>query len=355
MSLNQDGGSNLGKEQKRGSKSKKHTCPSCFRPLDKDTKPVLVNSLQQSLEEGSDALPDYGKPHKGPKKQVQSPSYTSDSSIFSTDSSEPSMTALHSSKSEPAASSKKSLQTLTKSSSTRTVGNLRKKTSFKIKSSSVGKPPKVMQDLGLNRATCSSTLKDSKFPKQVELKPGQSESEIVSAKKVCPYHHCSLHGHSHAPEPPPKRFLFRRRSERTPKSVEPKGLSPDADTSSGGKKKAIQTHKNFSSIELASTKSSGSTGSPHVKYNKNLDSTVRTITRPRNESYTGASQKKENATSDCFSIKTKREKSTSETKHTQLNGGEVHAPGAGIESTTTIMPGKFLYFTDLRPKFKGNT
>lgn len=336
-SVNHDGGANSRKERKRGSKSKKHTCPSCFRPFDKDTKPVLVNSSQQSLEEGSDALPDYANPNKGPKKQVQSPSYTSDSSIFSTDSSEPSMTGLHISKSESAASSKKSLQTLTKTSSTRTVGNLRKKTSFKIKSSSGGKFPKNVQDLGLNRATCSSTLKDSKFPKQVELKPGQSEAEIVSAKKVCPYHHCSLHGHSHAPEPPPKRFSFRRRSERTPKSMEPKGLSPDAVTSFGGKKKAIQTRKTFSSIEPASAKSSNSTGSPHVKHHTNLDSTVRTITKPRTKSYTGESQKKEKVTSDCFSTETKQDKSTSETKHTQSNGGEEHAPSDGIECITTTM------------------
>ncbi|XP_074371579.1 uncharacterized protein LOC141712507 [Apium graveolens] len=338
LSLNQDGVANLGKQRKKGSKSKKHTCPSCFRPFDKDTKPILVNSSQQSLEEGSDALPDYAKPNEGPKKQVRSPSYTSDSSIFSTDSSEPSMTDLHVSKSESAASSKKSSQTLTKSSSTRTVGYLRKKTSFKIKSSSVGKPPKVMQNLGLNRATCSSTLKDSKFPNQVELKPGQSESEIVSTKKVCPYHHCSLHGHSHAPEPPPKRFLFRRRSERNSKSVKPKGLSPDAETSFG-KKKAVPTHKTFSSIVPASAKSSGSTGSLHVKYHKNLQSTVRNITKPRTESSTGVSQEKENATSDCLSLKTKRDKSISETKHTQLNGGEIHVGSAGIESITTTMAG----------------
>ncbi|KAK1386591.1 hypothetical protein POM88_014769 [Heracleum sosnowskyi] len=335
LSPNQVGGVNSGKDRKRGSKSK-HSCPSCFRPFGKDTKPILVNSLQQSLEEGSDALPDYAKPNRGLKKQVQSPSYTSDSSIFSTDSSEPRMTGLHSSKSESAALSRKSLQTMTKSSSTRTVGNLRKKTSFKIKSSSGGKPAKVMQDLGLNRATCSSTLKDSKFPKQVELKPGQSESDIVSAKKVCPYHHCSLHGHSHAPEPPPKRFSFRRRSERSPKSVEPKGLSSDAVTSFGGKKKAVQTRKTFSSIEPASAKSSGSTGSPRVKYHKNVD---RTITKSRTESYTGASQKKENATSECFSTKIKQDKSTSEAKHTQPNGEEVHASSAGIEISSTTMTG----------------
>lgn len=331
LSLNQDGGVNSGKERKRGSKSKKHTCPGCFRPFEKDTKPILVNSLQQSLEEGADALPDFAKPNKGLKKQAQSPSYTSDSSMFSTDSSEPSMTGLHSFKSEPAASSNKSLQTITKSSSARTVGNLRKKTSFKIKSSSGVKPPKVTQDLGLNRATCSSTLKDSKFPKQVEFKP-----DMASAKKVCPYHHCSLHGHSHAPEPPPKRFSFRRRSERTPKSVEPKGLSSDAVTSFGGKKKAVQTRKTFSSIEPASAKSSGSTGRPHVKYHKNVD---RTITNSRTESYTGASQKKENATSEGFSTKIKQDKSTSEAKHTQPNGEEVHASSAGIEIINTTMTG----------------
>ncbi|XP_063947448.1 calmodulin binding protein PICBP [Daucus carota subsp. sativus] len=328
------------KERKRESKSKKHACPSCFRPFDKDTKPILMDSSQQSLEEGSDALPDYATPNKGPKKQVQSPPSTSDSSFFSNESSEPSVTGSHFSQSKSAASSKKSLQTLTKSSSTRTGGNLRKKTSFKIKGSLVGKPPNIVQDLGLNRATCSSTLKDSKFPKQVELKPGQSESEIISAKKVCPYHHCSLHGHSHAPEPPQKRFLFRRRrTERTPKSIEPKGLSPDAVTSSGGKKKATQTGKTFSSTEPASAKSSHSTRSSHVKDHKTLDSSVTTITKPRIESYTGATLEKENATSDSCSVETKQHMSTSETEHTQLNGEEVHVSSAGIDIIAATMSG----------------
>lgn len=62
-----------------------------------------------------------------------------------------------------------------------------------------------------DRATCSSTLKNSNFPHHVELHSGGSESERISVMKVCPYKYCSLNGHCHAPLPPLKPFLLRRR------------------------------------------------------------------------------------------------------------------------------------------------
>ena len=71
------------------------------------------------------------------------------------------------------------------------------------------KPRRPKQD----RATCSSTLKNSKFPHHVELHPGGFESERTSVMKVCPYKYCSLNGHCHAPLPPLKPFLLRRRRQ----------------------------------------------------------------------------------------------------------------------------------------------
>lgn len=74
---------------------------------------------------------------------------------------------------------------------------------------------------GLNpsKATCSSTLKDSKFPKALVLIAGGTEAEGRSATKVCPYDYCSLNGHHREPVPPLKRFIVsaRRKSLETQK------------------------------------------------------------------------------------------------------------------------------------------
>ncbi|XAR68450.1 Calcium/calmodulin-dependent protein kinase [Bertholletia excelsa] len=69
----------------------------------------------------------------------------------------------------------------------------------------------------VNRATCSSALKDSKFPHKIELRDGETESDKI---KVCPYNYCSLHGHHHSRAPQLKRLLSkRRRLIKTQKSM----------------------------------------------------------------------------------------------------------------------------------------
>lgn len=85
----------------------------------------------------------------------------------------------------------------------------------------------LFQKLNLNRATCSSTLKDSKFPKFLDLNPGGSESAGNSAVRVCPYTYCSLNGHVHEPMPPLKSFLAsKRKLIKTQQSMKLKGFSP---------------------------------------------------------------------------------------------------------------------------------
>ncbi|XP_072985406.1 uncharacterized protein [Typha latifolia] len=85
----------------------------------------------------------------------------------------------------------------------------------------------VCPKLHVNRATCSSTLKDSKLPKGLNLNPGGTEAEGTSAKKVCPYTYCSLNGHRHDPLPALKSFLSsRRRMIKTQQRMKLKGLSP---------------------------------------------------------------------------------------------------------------------------------
>ncbi|KAJ0262319.1 Plant calmodulin-binding protein-like protein [Hirschfeldia incana] len=73
------------------------------------------------------------------------------------------------------------------------------------------------------RATCSSTLKDSKFPEYLVLNHGGNYDEVsgTSVLRVCPYTYCSLNGHLHKQYPPLKSFISsRRQSSKSQKSVQ---------------------------------------------------------------------------------------------------------------------------------------
>ncbi|GLT97378.1 hypothetical protein SLE2022_149450 [Rubroshorea leprosula] len=65
--------------------------------------------------------------------------------------------------------------------------------------------------MNAQKATCSSTLKDSKFPPYIMLNPGGTESEGTSVMKVCPCTYCSLNGYHHTPMQPLECFLSARR------------------------------------------------------------------------------------------------------------------------------------------------
>ncbi|KAJ6713986.1 CALMODULIN-BINDING PROTEIN-RELATED [Salix viminalis] len=85
----------------------------------------------------------------------------------------------------------------------------------------------LCEDVSAQTSTCSSTLKDSKFPPYLMLNPGGTESEGTSVVKVCPYTYCSLNGHHHKPVPPLKCFLkARRHSLKVQKSMKWEVLSP---------------------------------------------------------------------------------------------------------------------------------
>lgn len=115
----------------------------------------------------------------------------------------------------------------------------------KSKSSSESKGL-TAEDLRSNRATFSSTLKDSKFPEQVEPQVGIKESEqILPVAQLCPYQHCSLHGHHHHHEPPVKRFSFlKRRSSKDQKGITPKTPATiDKPSGRSGKKPEVKVTK----------------------------------------------------------------------------------------------------------------
>ncbi|GJV20864.1 hypothetical protein Tco_1369884 [Tanacetum coccineum] len=102
-----------------------------------------------------------------------------------------------------------------RTSSLKKVRTLTKTTNFKP-----SRPLKTVilgEDLDAQRATCSSTLKESKFPDCLQLDHGGTELEGTSAMKVCMYTYCSLIGHHRTPLPQ-KSFKVRclSPSQRTP-------------------------------------------------------------------------------------------------------------------------------------------
>ncbi|KAH0454859.1 hypothetical protein IEQ34_016783 [Dendrobium chrysotoxum] len=124
-------------------------------------------------------------------------------------------------------SSKKSNASSGGLSSPRAVKALSRQSSLKPVKSSMKKCSVVAlcAKKNVNRATCSSTLKDSKFPSALELNHGATEAEGTSKIRVCPYTYCSLNGHMHEPLPPLKCFISaRRKLLKTQRSLKVKGL-----------------------------------------------------------------------------------------------------------------------------------
>lgn len=146
-----------------------------------------------------------------------------------------------------AACVKKPAKALTRSSSLSLVRTLTKTTSFKASRACSRKSTRAVMCADMSapqRATCSSTLKDSKFPSYLMLNPGGTESEGTSLVKVCPYTYCSLNGHHHADLPPLKSFMSaRRRLLKTQKRAKLEALSPRL------QKVQLETEKEDSDVE----------------------------------------------------------------------------------------------------------
>uniref|UniRef100_F6HLN8 Calmodulin-binding domain-containing protein n=1 Tax=Vitis vinifera TaxID=29760 RepID=F6HLN8_VITVI len=150
----------------------------------------------------SDASPNYMKAtscSSARKENFQASPRNSESSFGSVDSNWGNSNHL---KPNVALLGQKSVRALTRRSSFKPMKGLTRMSSLRSKRSLMKKN---------SGATCSSTLKNSNFPHHVELHSGGSESERISVMKVCPYKYCSLNGHCHAPLPPLKPFLLRRR------------------------------------------------------------------------------------------------------------------------------------------------
>ncbi|KAK8554354.1 hypothetical protein V6N13_073260 [Hibiscus sabdariffa] len=110
-----------------------------------------------------------------------------------------------------------------------------------------------ISDQNIERATCSSTLKGSKFPDHLEIKPTGNESNGTSVSNVCRYSYCSLHGHGHGhgDKPPLKRYVsMRRRAAKSQKSSKPDGQSSGKAKHSGNVMKAVQKEKRLVNGDL---------------------------------------------------------------------------------------------------------
>lgn len=97
-------------------------------------------------------------------------------------------------------------------------------------SNSIDARSEISEESHFPKATFSSILKDSKFPEQLKHQHSPLEpEELLPVAKICPYQHCSLHGHHHHHEPPQKRFTYLKRrttnDQKNPKT--PETLSTD--------------------------------------------------------------------------------------------------------------------------------
>ncbi|XP_021908518.1 uncharacterized protein LOC110822654 [Carica papaya] len=125
------------------------------------------------------------------------------------------------------------------------------------------------QHSNVHQATCSSALKDSRLHDRSKLQLARNESEGVSAKKVCPYTYCSLHGHRHATVPPLKRFVsMRRHVLKTQKSIKPENRVPLKSRRPAKKNKGVQTCESIDAVyqetPIDSVSSSGGPPSERV-------------------------------------------------------------------------------------------
>ncbi|KAF8043056.1 hypothetical protein BT93_A1410 [Corymbia citriodora subsp. variegata] len=202
--------------------------PQPGRPPPSDVQMSTATPQKQSPVKLKGAMPNYMKSTSCSVARKECSQVTSQTTKTGSDSKNLHRRTSTSSKPTPASSGDTSPENLKRSSSLKLVRTLTRTPSFKPARSSVKRCSKVVlcADMDAQRATCSSTLKESKFPEYLMLNPGGTEAEGTSAMKVCPYTYCSLNGHHHARSPPLKCFLSaRRRLMKTQKNAKVAPLS----------------------------------------------------------------------------------------------------------------------------------
>ncbi|XP_062117937.1 calmodulin binding protein PICBP-like isoform X2 [Humulus lupulus] len=156
---------------------------------------------------------------------------------------------------------KSSPRTLTRKASLKPLRSSTKMAGARSKKSPLINHSEISQfpDLSVERATCSSTLKDSKFPDTLL----GSESNENPVSKVCTFSYCSLHGHRHANAPPLKRYIsMRRRSLKNQRNTRSENRATRRERNSGkgkGKKEplALLVEEVDRELALEASKSNG--------------------------------------------------------------------------------------------------
>ncbi|XP_022764939.1 uncharacterized protein LOC111310080 [Durio zibethinus] len=219
----------------RSSSPLRKTVAQPGKPPPLHVPPAAATLPKKSMIKAIGASPNYMKSTSSSKAKKESPQVSSRNTQTSSDSKNLGRRSSTGSTISSGSCNKPS-RTLTRTSSLKLVRTLTKSPTFKPARASVKKCPRVAlcTDINVQRATCSSTLKDSKFPAYLMLNPGGTESEGTSIIKVCPYTYCSLNGHQHTPLPPLKCFLkARRRSLKNRRNMKMEVLSPRRQKPSG--------------------------------------------------------------------------------------------------------------------------
>ncbi|XP_073043148.1 uncharacterized protein [Primulina eburnea] len=209
-----------------------------FQPIGMSDNTSASFSCQEFLVDASEASTHY----------LKSTSYSKGKKMNSQSSSDGSSSTFLGSK------SRRRFKTMSRTSSIRNVRVLIKKTSFKPRRPLLDHS--ISEDVAVDRATYSSTLKGSKFPQPIEVPFGETISGKNSGTKVCRYHHCSLHGHcreDHDSVSAPKPFLHKKRQPY----IKPKNEIVKSDHCSCETKDYTDSMKNHQKSQMVSlTKSS---------------------------------------------------------------------------------------------------
>ncbi|KAF9664633.1 hypothetical protein SADUNF_Sadunf16G0038600 [Salix dunnii] len=222
------------------------------KKLKKSRSIKIVNRSPMVLASDADIPPDFSSTtdrFDGRNVQLQASLHNFESALSGNDDDKRKVP--RNSKPKIASPGNNSMRVMTRTSTLRPLRFLTKVASLRTKRPSMKKRSQIPES-GIQKATCSSAIKDSKFPDHLGLQPEGRESEGNSAMKVCPYSYCSLHGHHHSDVPPLKRFVsIRRRLLKNQKSMKSESRSSRRVKRSGNAKKGTQTSQLVSSGDSA--------------------------------------------------------------------------------------------------------
>uniref|UniRef100_A0A6N2N5M6 Calmodulin-binding domain-containing protein n=1 Tax=Salix viminalis TaxID=40686 RepID=A0A6N2N5M6_SALVM len=222
------------------------------KKLKKSRSIKIASRSSMVLASDADIPPDFSKTtdrFDGRNVQLQASLHNFESALSGNDDDKRKVP--RNSKPKIASPGNNSMKVMTRNSTLRPLRILTKVASLRTKRPSMKKRSQIPES-GIQKATCSSAIKDSKFPDHLELPPEGRESEGNSAMKVCPYSYCSLHGHRHSDVPPLKRFVsIRRRLLKNQKSMKSESRSSRRVKHSGNAKKGTRTSQLGSSGDSA--------------------------------------------------------------------------------------------------------